>query len=301
MSTPALTRSRTGTNWVLAGFECGIAFFVTGLLLLYLNPFWRPNEAGSFDPRVHWWNFTGQVVTGFGLLMLSLALVGLAPALVSRCLRSRPAWPYALAVVVVGGIVTGVVLDGATRDFDVRFEWDAANGFKVFQLQSSDPTAAPSLPAANLAWRTMIGIQVQPQLQGYFRFIDWQRVNGHIGIAVVRIVPIAWPIGLGGEGETLEDPDETPLMQAAEKGDLEAVQQLLASKAEVNARDQSGETALIHACRNPQASPAVVKALLAAGADMNFRSRNSYTALAWAAAHGNTAVVQVLRKAGAKP
>jgi ankyrin repeat protein len=172
----------------------------------------------------------------------------------------------------------------------------------VFTLQGSDPAATvPSLQAANWAWMSLIAIQVQPQLQGYFHLIDWQRVNGHIGVEVVRLIPIAWPIALGNEGESLEDPDETPLMQAADKGDLQAVQLALAAKADLNARDQDGQTALIHACRNPQASPALVKALLAAGADPNVRSRNDYSALAWATARGNNAVVQLLRRAGAKP
>ncbi|HXZ41396.1 MAG TPA: ankyrin repeat domain-containing protein [Terriglobales bacterium] len=301
MPTPTLAPTRTRTNWVAVGFEGGLVLAIAGVVLLYLNPFWHLNAAGFLDPRVHWWNLTGEGLTALGLLMLSLALVGLVAAVVSRCFASRPAWPYVLAAVVVGGIVTAVGLNGFTRDFDARFEWSLADGFKEFRLQSSDPAAVPSLPAANWVWRSLIGVQVQPQLEGYFRVIDWQRVNGHIGVAVVRIIPIAWPIGLGSEGESLEDPDETPLMQAADQGDLQAVQQLLAAKPDVNARDQGGETALIHACRNPKASPALIKALLAAGADLNIRSHNDYTALGWATARGNTAVVQLLRRAGAKP
>jgi hypothetical protein len=301
MSTPALNLTRVRPNWIATGFEGGFALLALGLVLLYLNPFWRATEAGLPDPRAHWWNVTGEAATALGLLMLSLALVGSVAALVSRCFRSRPFWPYFIAALAVIGIVTWVGFDGFTRDFDARFEWNSADGFKVFQLQGSEPNAAPSHPAANLVRRTIIGIQVQPQLRGYFKVIDWQRVNGHIGLTVVRIIPIAWLIALGAEGETLEDPDETPLMQAAEKGDLTAMQQLLAGKGDVNARDQKGQTALIYACRNPPASPALIKALLAAGADMNFRSRDSYTALAWATARGNNAVVQLLRRAGAKP
>jgi hypothetical protein len=309
MSTPALKPTHPRTNWPIIGLEGGFVLAVAGVILLYLNPFWHLNEAGFLDPRVHWWNLTGEererrvreVLTAVGLLVLSLSLIGSIAALISHFLPSRPSWPYALAYLAVAAVITLVGLNGFTRDFDARFEWDSANGFNVFHLQSSDPNAAPSLPAANLVWRFMIGIQVQPQLQGYFRVVDWQRVNGHIGVTVVRIIPIAWPVALGQEGETLEDPDETPLMEAADKGDLKAVQQLLTTKADVNARDQSGETALIHACRNPQANPALIKALLAAGADVNIRSRNDYTALGWATARGNTAVAQLLRHAGAKP
>jgi Ankyrin repeats (3 copies) len=301
MSTPALKPSRPRTNWGVPGLEAGFLLSVVGLIFLYLNPFWRLNATGFLDPRVHWWNFAGQAMTGVGLLTLALALVTLVAAGVSHCFASRPGWPYLVAVLAVAGVITWVGVDGFTRDFDARFEWDSANGFKSFQLESSDPAAVPSLPAANFAWRSLIGIQVQPLLLGYFQVIDWQRVNGHIGVTVARVIPIAWPIGLGSEGEALEDPDETPLMQAADKGDLAGVQQLLSAKADVNARDQGGETALIHACRNPRANPALVKALLAAGADPNIRSRNDYTALGWATARGNPDVARLLRHAGAKP
>lgn len=302
MPAPALSPPRPRTNWLLTSLEVGLVLSVAGIVFLHLNPFWRLNEAGFLDPEGQWWNFAAEVLTGIGLLLLALGLVGSVAALVSRCFASRPSWPYWVVAFGAAGLVIWVGLTGFTRDFDARFEWDTANGFKSFQLESLDPTAAaPSLPAANLAWRSLIGIQVQPQLQGYFHVIDWQRVNGHIGVTVVRVIPIAWPIGLGSEGEALEDPDETPLMQAADKGDLQAVQQLLAAKADVNARDQGGQTALIHACRNPRANPALVKALLAAGADPNIRSHNDYTALGWATARGNTEVARLLRHAGAKP
>jgi len=302
MPTPALNPPRLRTNWLLTAFEGGIVLSIAGIAFLHLNPLWHMNEAGFLDPYVHWWNFAAETVAAIGLLMLALALVVSVAALLSRCFRSRPSWPYLLAILTVGGTVTWLGFAGFTHDFDARFEWNSGDGFKVFQLQGSEPAAVvPSQPTANWLWTWLIGIQVQPQLQGYFHLIDWQRVNGHIGVEVARVIPIAWPIGLGKEGESLDDPDETPLMQAAAKGDLPAVQQLLAAKAEVNARDQSGQTALIHACRNPQANPALIKLLLAAGADPNVRSRNDYSALAWATARDNKTVAQLLRHAGARP
>ena len=301
MSSPALSSTRPHSNWIVTFLEGGLALLAVGVVLLYLNPFWHLNETGFLDPRVHWWNYMAEGAAALGLLLLAVALVGCLAALVSRCFASRPAWPYVLAGLAVCAAVTWASLDGFTRDFQANFEWNAADGFRVFQVQGSQANPVPSLASANLAWTSIIGLQVEPQLRGYFHLIDWQRANGHIGVTVARILPIAWPIGLGNEGETLEDPDETPLMQAAERGDLKAVEQLLVAKPDVNARDQGGETALIRACRSSQANPEVVKALLAAGADINFRSRNDYTALAWATARNNTAVVQVLRKAGAKP
>jgi ankyrin repeat protein len=114
---------------------------------------------------------------------------------------------------------------------------------------------------------------------------------------------MAWPIALGSGGETLEDPDETELMRAAANEDLTAVKQLLsaAKASNVNALDQSGQTALILACQNPKTDPGVVKALLASGADVNLRSRNGYTALTWAQARNNGEISHLLRRAGGRP
>jgi ankyrin repeat protein len=137
-------------------------------------------------------------------------------------------------------------------------------------------------------------------------------MNGDIGVKVVRIIPIAWPVELGSGGETLEDPDETDLMRAAAQKDIKTVQQLLfvatgsgvnanANAQGVNSLDQSGQTALILACRNAKANPDVVKALLAAGADVNLRSRTGYTALTWAQVRNNTEVIHLLRRAGGRP
>jgi ankyrin repeat protein len=162
------------------------------------------------------------------------------------------------------------------------------------------------------AWQSTVEIQIEPLLRGYFRLNDWQKMNGDIGVKVVRIIPIAWLIDLGSGGETLDDPDETDLMRAAAQEDLKKVQQLLSAEKganvnavgvnalAVNALDQTGQTALILACRNPKANPDVVKALLAAGADVNLRSRSGYTALTWAQVRNNNEIGRVLRRAGGR-
>jgi Ankyrin repeats (3 copies) len=301
MASSASELPRLRHPWILEVVEVGLAFSVAGLVFLALNPFWRLNASGFLDPRVYWWNGTGQVLTGVGFLTLSLGVVGMLAALLSRCLPGRPSWPYLLAALVIFGVVGWVGLGGFTRKFEARFEWSSADGFSVFGLESSEATASSRLSSGDLLWRALVGIQVQPLLRGYFRILDWQRVKGNVGVTVVRVIPIAWPIALGREGETVEDPDQTPLMQAAANGDTKGVQQLLAAGADVNARDQSGQTALIIACRTPHVPPQLVKALLAAGADVNTRSRNDYTALSWATTRGNTEVIRVLRRSGASP
>lgn len=276
--------------------------FLIGLVLLYSNPFWRFDEGGFLDWRVHWWNAAGQILAAAGLVLTVLSLVAATAVVVSRSV-DRQSWPYLVAGMLVCCTVLWIIPTGVTRNLEARFEWDAAGGFSEFRLQDPDHAGGMLRPAGNPLWRSIVEIQIQPLLRGYFRINDWQKMNGHIGIKVVRIVPIAWPIALGSGGEGLEDPDQTPLMRAAAQQDLKTLRELLsgATRADVNALDQGGQTALILACQNSKANPEVIKTLLAAGADVNLRSRNGYAALTWALAQNNNELVRLLRKAGGKP
>jgi len=292
--------------------EAGALLFVAGLVVLYANPFWHFDEGGFLDWRVHWWNAAGEILIAAGLSIEALALIGLAAVIVSR-FANRRSWPYLIAGLLVGCAVVWISPAGYARDLDAHFEWNLADGFNVFRLQVWDETAGVWHPVGSQAWQSTVGIQIQPLLRGYLKLNDFQKMNGDIGVKVVRVIPVAWPIGLGSGGETLEDPDETDLMRAAAREDLKAVEQLLsaatganvnalgASALGVNALDQSGQTALILACRNPKPNPEVVKALLAAGADANLRSRTGYTPLTWAQVRGNTEVARLLRRAGGRP
>ncbi len=287
------------TTWVVTGLEAGAILFVAGLALLYLNPYWHFDDGGFLDRRVHWWNAAGEILTGAGLLIEALAVVALVAAFVSRCVGRR-SWPYVVAAFLVFCAVVWVSPAGFTRNLDAHFEWNAADGFDVFQLQ--DEGGALRNPVGSRFWQSIIETQIHPLLRGYFKLNDWQKMNGDVAITVVRIVPIAWPIALGNGGETLQDPDETDLMRAASQQDLQAVQRILSSGSRnVNALDQTGQTAHIVACQNQKASLEVVKALLAAGADVNLRSRNGYTALTWALARNNGDLSRLLRRAGGRP
>jgi hypothetical protein len=310
MLTPTAKHIRR-TTWAITGVEVGVLLFVIGLLVLYLNPFWHFDEGGFLDWRLRSWNGTGEVLIAAGFFVEALSLVGLAAVFVSRCVGRR-SWPYLVAALLVVCTALWISPCGFTRDIDAHFEWDQADGFSVFRLQAWDETARVWRAAGRPAWQSTVEIQIEPLLRGYFRLNDWQKMNGDIGIKVVRIVPIAWPIDLGSGGETLDDPDETELMRAAAQEDLKKVQQLLSAEKganvnavgvnalSVNALDQTGQTALILACRNPKANPDVVKALLAAGADVNLRSRNGYTALTWAQVRNNNEIGRLLRRAGGK-
>jgi ankyrin repeat protein len=88
----------------------------------------------------------------------------------------------------------------------------------------------------------------------------------------------------------------TELMEAASKGDLARVQDLLARGADVNARDNSGLTALMAA-----ANAAVAEALLAKGADVNAQGQRGMTALSSALMWNHLDVAEVLLAKGADP
>jgi hypothetical protein len=310
MLTPSAKHIRRAT-WAITGLEAGALLLIAGLVVLYLNPYWHFDEGGFLDWRLRWWNVAGEGVIAAGFLIEALALVALAAVLVSR-IAARRAWPYVIAALLVACTVVWISPAGFTRDLDAHFEWSLADGFSAFRMQVFDEAAGAWRPVGTQAWQSTIGIQIQPLLRGYFKLNDFQKMNGDIGVKVVRIIPIAWPVELGSGGETLEDPDETDLMRAAAQEDIKTVQQLLfvatgsgvnanANAQGVNSLDQSGQTALILACRNAKANPDVVKALLAAGADVNLRSRTGYTALTWAQVRNNTEVIHLLRRAGGRP
>ncbi len=228
-------------------------------------------------------------------------------------IREEKSWPYVVAGMLVFFGVVWVGSEGFVQEMDAHFEWNSADGFESFILRPRDNSSDASRPAGSSSVqsstaqssfvKSMVQFQIQPILRGYFKLNDWPKMNGSLSIRVMRIIPIAWPVDLGSGGETLEDPDETALMRAAVQGDAKMVKQLLASadKANINALDQGGQSALILACENPKPNPDIVKQLIAAGANVNLRSRNGYTALTWALARKSKDVSQLLRRAGSRP
>lgn len=84
----------------------------------------------------------------------------------------------------------------------------------------------------------------------------------------------------------------TPLMLAAFRGDLPAIRRLLASGADVNARDREGMTALMFASYGGYGS--VVRELLRHGANVYARAKNGWTPKRAAQAGHHHAVVEML-------
>jgi ankyrin repeat protein len=92
---------------------------------------------------------------------------------------------------------------------------------------------------------------------------------------------------------------EPSLADAAERHDVQAFGALLDKKADANAPQADGMTALHWAVHHGDAD--LVKRLVAAGADVKAVNRYGVTPLAIACTAGNTAIVELLLEAGADP
>jgi len=89
------------------------------------------------------------------------------------------------------------------------------------------------------------------------------------------------------------------LLDAAARGDVEAVRRGVVARESLEARDKRGWTALMYAASRGNVEMARV--LLEAGADANCRAAEGSTPLIGAAVSGHLAVVQLLVQRGADP
>ena len=87
------------------------------------------------------------------------------------------------------------------------------------------------------------------------------------------------------------------IFQAAETGNIGRIEELLASGAKANQRNNLGQTALHYAAYNGHT--VIVQLLIDAGVDINQRDNFGFTALHFAAQNGHNAVVARLIEAGA--
>ncbi|XP_068608545.1 kinase D-interacting substrate of 220 kDa B [Brachionichthys hirsutus] len=99
--------------------------------------------------------------------------------------------------------------------------------------------------------------------------------------------------------DSRSDNGQTPLMVAAEQGNLEIAQELIRRGANVNLDDADCWTALISASKEGHIE--VVRELLENNANLEHRDMGGWTALMWAAYKGCTDVAELLLDKGANP
>jgi len=113
---------------------------------------------------------------------------------------------------------------------------------------------------------------------------------------VVRLLALVSVIAAAGSA----GPAESPVADAAERGDLEAVRALLRQGADVNTAQSDGMTALHWAASTNDVE--IAKALLYAGATVRASTRlGAYTPLHLASRTGHTEVARLILEAGADP
>lgn len=115
------------------------------------------------------------------------------------------------------------------------------------------------------------------------------------------IITLALVVGLAGCAQVRRaerSPETDALLQAARAGHADTVKSLLAGgRADVNGKDEHGNTPLIEAARAGHDD--VVQALLIATADVRAKNDEGQTALSLAARGGHDEIIRLLRQAGA--
>jgi cytohesin len=126
-------------------------------------------------------------------------------------------------------------------------------------------------------------------------------VAASIGVAAQNNSNSATNVGGGGAMRAMGPmaPHEAPLADAARRQDKQAILSLLAKKADVNAIQPDGATALHWAVYAEDAE--LTGALIRAGANVNVRNNYGVSPLAIAAKHANPNILGQLMKAGADP
>ena len=121
----------------------------------------------------------------------------------------------------------------------------------------------------------------------------------HKAVVIENLEAISDLLAAGADLEARNQNGLTPLHYAAIGGDFEVISTLLAAGADLEARDQDGLTPLHYAASG--GSPEVITTLLAAGADLRAQAQVDVTPLHIAASGGSPEAITTLLAAGADP
>jgi Ankyrin repeats (3 copies) len=196
----------------------------------------------------------------------------------SRRRRTIAAVAFAIALLVIAN----GLLYPEYFSAPVSFKWQAKSGFSAIYVIPP----GESVGFLKRFLSTTFATEARPFIASYMRKSGWEVGEGQFWVKTIPFPPVV--IGLNRSAEwRLTDPMVTPLMQAADRGDLQSVKALLAAGVGVNSHDQRGWTPLMHACKSTRASKEIVQAMLAAGADVHARDAAGRTALIWAPLSGS--------------
>jgi len=124
---------------------------------------------------------------------------------------------------------------------------------------------------------------------------DWTALKSASFFSYVGVLNSLINKGFNIESKDIDG--KSTLIDASERGQVEAVKILLDRGADINKKDSNGKTALIYA--SCESHVEVVKILLDRDADINETDNQGYTALIWASKRGETEIVKLLISKGA--
>lgn len=214
-------------------------------------------------------------------------------------MRTRTDWRLFLALLLLAA-ATPLRAQQLLSDYFIAVANDRAGDVRDYLKRGVDPNVSDEngdtgLIVASRAGNAatvdvLLAAKADPERRNRFgdSAMMLAALNGHFGIAKALRVKGA---GVDGSGWT-------PLIYAATGGHDDIVRWLLGEGADVNAASPNGTTALMMAVRENRYSTAIL--LIARGANVNHRNENGASALDWAKRANDQAMIERLKRAGAR-
>ncbi|RDW66050.1 hypothetical protein BP6252_09685 [Coleophoma cylindrospora] len=171
-------------------------------------------------------------------------------------------------------------------------EW-SDEGRMLEQTEDELMTRNHSVSKSSLLPLSPLTAQPTSLVSGRLKIFDVYCRNEADGLAVVKLL-----LEKGAEVDSKDNSGQTPMSWAAIKGYEAVVKLLLEKGAEVDSKDNNSQTSMSWAAIN--GNQAVVKLLLEKGAEVDSKDKNSQTPMSWAAMGGHEAVVKLLLEKGAE-